>query len=121
MIQNETQLLEHLSATSREQAKKHVYKYTNCGAWINFDEGSILLGSIVEGADFGTNTYRLSYPFSPEDYQARIDAIEAEASAIWDWANEEDEATGMTPAEAGCDAPDVGFEYQHLNPEGISS
>jgi len=120
MIKNETQLLEHLSATSREQAQKHVYKYTDCGAWIEFGESSILLGSIVEGADFGTATYRLTYPFREEDYEERIKAIEKEADAIWQWANEEDD-NGVTPAEAGCDAPDVSWDYQHLTPEGRSS
>lgn len=30
---------------------KMVYKYTDCGAWIKFDEQGILVGTIVEGDD----------------------------------------------------------------------
>ena len=31
--------------------KKYVYKYTDCGAWIEFDSEGILVGTIVEGSD----------------------------------------------------------------------
>ena len=116
LITKEAELLEHLEAKDREQAERHVYKYTDCGAWVEFQADGIRLGSIVEGADFGTAVYPLKYPFTPEDYAARIAAIEAEADAIWKWANEVD-ATGQTPAEQGLDAPDVWFDYRHLNPE----
>lgn len=30
---------------------KHVYKYTDCGAWIAFDSEGIKVGTIVEGSD----------------------------------------------------------------------
>jgi len=112
MIKDEKDLLEHLSAESRQQAERHVYKYTDCGAWIEFLDDGIRLGSIVEGCDFGTATYKLTYPFEPGDYDARIEAIEKEASATWEWANVERD-NGQTDAEMGIDAPDVGFEYSH--------
>jgi hypothetical protein len=90
-IRNEADLLAYLEADSRELAAKHVYKYTDCGAWITFEADGIKLGSIVEGADFGTAIYPLKYPFATEDYGARIKAIEEEADQIWKWANERPE------------------------------
>lgn len=92
--------------------KKALYRDTNCGAWIEFEDAGIKVGSIVEGLDFGTNIYPLSYPFTSEDLEKRVQAIEAEAHALWVWCNED-----------GCegDAPDVGWDYQHLDPDGVSS
>ncbi len=115
---NEKQFLSFLGtdetwpiSEQRQEAERIIYKGTECGAWIKFDNGSILVGSIVEGADIGTATYRLAYPFTQADYAARIDAVEKEADALWKWANEQD---------CEGDAPDVDRDFQHLNPEGRS-
>lgn len=109
-------VLDFFSAENEEQCKRSIYKYTDCGAWLEFYDWGIRIGSIVEGCDFGTATYPLRYEdkFTSADIQARIDAVEAEASAIWEWANGED-------ADTGIDAPDVSYEYEHLNPDGRSS
>lgn len=118
------QVLKFFSAKTQAEAKRNLYKATDCGAWIEFHPWGIRLGSIVEGADFGTATYPLSYEdgFTHGDIQDRIDAIEAEADAIWKWANEPaGEDTDETLMELGCDAPDVDFEYRHLNPDGRSA
>jgi hypothetical protein len=101
------------------ECQRRLYKSTNCGAWIAFKEDGIVLGSIVEGCDFGTATYPLHYRdnFTAADIQVRIDAIEREAKAIWDWANVLRDVTGRrnpngkTDAERGCDAPDISCEY----------
>lgn len=37
IIPSERAMLEHLEAEDREQAKKHLYKSTACGAWIEFE------------------------------------------------------------------------------------
>lgn len=109
-MQTEQIVLDFFSATDREQAKRHAYKYTDCGMWLEFLPEGIRLGSIVEGCDFDTATYTLYYEdnFTSADIQARIDAIEAEASALWKWVNEQD---------GEWDAPDVAFDYRHLNPD----
>jgi hypothetical protein len=86
-IANESEYLAHVEATTQEQAKRHVYKYTDCGAWLEFHAWGIRVGSIVEGCDCGTAAYSLRYPFTAEEYDARIAAIEAEASALWEEAN----------------------------------
>lgn len=94
--------------------KKYLYKGTACGAWIEFSEDGIILGSIVEGCDFETAIYPLSYKrITSAMIQERIDAIEAEAEALWAWANDTDE-DGNTQMDLGVDAPDVSFEYRKL-------
>lgn len=123
--------VEHEGLTE-EQCKaaceKRIYKYTDCGAWIEFHDWGISLGSIVEGCDFGTATYPLYYSdkFTEKDIQDRIDAIEAEADALWEWANSPCDNEGnpsedgcTTLAELGVDAPDVAAEYRHLG-QGVS-
>lgn len=114
MIENQRDLLEHLCAKSIPEAKKNVYKYTDCGAWIDIGGAGILIGSIVEGSDFGTQIYTLKYPFTEERYSNCIEAIEKEASLVWKWANEVDE-TGETQQEQGVDFPDIGWDYRNLS------
>jgi len=114
VITNQQEMIALLSATSVEQAKHHVYKYTDCGAWIEFTADGVRVGSIVEGCDFGTAIYPLKYPFTEQDYDARIKAVEAEASALWTWANEGD-------ADTGVDAPDIDRDFAHLGQDGRSS
>lgn len=127
VISNAKEMYAFLSADNEAEAKRRLYKATDCGAWIGFHLGGIELGSIVEGADFGTATYALSYPFTGADVDVRIKAIEAEASAIWEWANVLKDRTGRknwrgkTDAERGVDAPDVDYEYAGLNPSGRSA
>jgi hypothetical protein len=118
MIENEADMLKTMQATTREGAERNLYEYSNCGAWIEFLDYGIRIGSIVEGCEFDTATYPLTYPFSEKDYSDRVEAIEAEAKDTWKWANESDGEHG-TPMEEGCDAPDTAFEYQHLNPESF--
>lgn len=108
-------VLDFFQADSEEQAKHYIYKYTDCGAWLEFHDWGIVIGSIVEGCDFGTATYPLRYAnnFTGADIQARIDAVEREADALWHWCNTET-YEGMTNAEQGIDAPDIDFEYRHF-------
>lgn len=100
---------EVLAASSEEQAQRHLYKYTDCGAWVEFTPEGVRVGSIVEGADFGTHIYPLSYPMLSADLDARIKAIEEEADLIWQWANEGDQ---------DIDPP---YFYPAFETDGISS
>jgi hypothetical protein len=113
-------VLDFFSAENEHQCQRHLYKYTDCGAWIEFTPTGIVLGSIVEGCNFGTATYILNYAdnFTSDDMQARIDAIEKEASALWEWANRPCDKNGKwrkngahTMADLGCDAPDIDCDY----------
>ena len=40
-----------MSADNREMAERHMFKYTECGANIHFDDDGVTIGSIVEGSD----------------------------------------------------------------------
>ena len=106
MPMDKNDILEYFSAKTEEQAKRNLYKYTNCGAFIEFEEDGIVLGSIVEGSDEGTTTFNLKYSEGiTEDYLENIiGRIENEASLIWDWANKV-EPNGLTPQENGQDWP----------------
>ena len=63
--------------------KRNIYKFTACGAWVFEDEQGVGLGSIVEGVDEGTETYKLNYPFTINQFQDALQAVEDEAEEIW--------------------------------------
>lgn len=64
-----------------------MYKYTNCGAWIQFNEDGVKLGSIVEGSDFGADSIDLTWKEIPLKFTASLDVIEEQCGLIWQWAN----------------------------------
>ena len=115
-------VLDFFSAENESECERRIYKYTSCGAWIEFTESGIVIGSIVEGCDFGTATYPLHYAnkFTSADIQARIDAVEEEADAIWIWANVlrdkngRRHINGKTDADRGVDAPDISYGFHHF-------
>lgn len=85
----------------KDTLSRTVYKVTDCGAWARIwyreveSKGStihsrdyrikptLLLGSIVEGADADTQTHELEFPFTSRNLNDVLDAIEVEADAIW--------------------------------------
>ena len=99
-------VLKFFSAENEKQCERNLYKYTNCGAWIEFKDWGIRLGSIVEGSDEGTDVFELKYneDFSEETIQKAIDQIEEQADSIWKYANEIGE-DGQTDEENGIDFP----------------
>jgi len=111
MIRTEQDLLAHLEADTREQFKRRLYKHTDCGAWVEFKPYGVHVGSIVEGCDFGTRSYILRYPFTETAWGRRIDLVEREATALWEWANVTRDRNGRrhrngrTDAERDIDAP----------------
>jgi hypothetical protein len=115
-------VLDFFSAETEDECKRRLYKNTSCGAWINFKQDGIVIGSIVEGCDFGTITYPLHYAddFTSKDIQDRIDAVEREAAAIWEWQNVPFDRrgrrhrNGKTLADQGQDCPDIHREYSHF-------
>ena len=125
-IRNQADLAKMLCAdNTKASIERSVYKYTDCGAWIELNPEGIRIGSIVEGCDNGTSTFALDYPFTEEEYRAAEAAIEKEATAIWEWANVtydrlgRKHRNGKTPAEMGIDFPNIWVEHQNL--KGFSS
>ena len=72
--------------TARAQAaiEKAIYKGTDCGAWIGYEDDGVKLGSIVEGVEETTETHFLAYPFEASDFWNALERIEEEAGEIWD-------------------------------------
>lgn len=67
--------------------KKGVYKYTNCGAWIEFTDTGVRLGSIVEGSDASVGPVDVAYNGNDADFLRDFDlateSVEAEADVLW--------------------------------------
>ena len=123
-------VLDFFCAENEARAERNLYKNTACGAWIEFNDTGIVIGSIVEGLEFGTATYPLHYAdgFTDADIEARIDAVEREADALWDWANRPCDKKGRwrkngstTQADLGLDAPDTNEDYRMFEQDGRSS
>lgn len=106
-----------LDESNRDEAKvqRCVYKYNDCGAWVQFSEYGITFGSIVEGSDIDCASYFIPWrAVTAGSISERLDAIEKEADLIWQWANEVRE-DGKTDAESGIDCPDIAWDFRHLN------
>ena len=73
---------------------KALFKGTDCGAWIEFTETGLAVGSIVEGSDVDCTTHTLIWT-GEEDVEKWLDQalkeIEEEAKGLWKEANEDDD------------------------------
>ena len=102
---NKQDVLDYFEADNEKQAQKNLYKFTDCGAFIEFEDDGIVIGSIVEGSDIDTDTFNLQYGrFDKVELEKTIENIEEQAKLIWDWANKAGE-DGLTDAEKGIDCP----------------
>ena len=88
-INNINDLCDYLSTTI-ERIERDIYKYTDCGAWIKWNDEGVTVGSIVEGscAEF---SMEFVFPFTSDDYEAWINGLEYLTSEAWHEANDEDE------------------------------
>ena len=90
------------------EVKRATYKYTSCGAWIAEENEGILVGSIVEGCDHGTETHTLNYPFEIDCFWKALESVEKEAEEIWNDTHgckdcgDECVDTGYTPINPEC-------------------
>ena len=69
--------------TRMSRIKRSTYKCTDCGAWVEFYDSGVSVGSIVEGVDHGTESHALLYPFEFEKFWEALEDVEAEAEEIW--------------------------------------
>jgi hypothetical protein len=72
-----------LGETNMNLVKRNVYKYTNCGAFINWNDESIIINSIVEGVNSGTENYTLTFPFEINEFWNALGKVKKEAERIW--------------------------------------
>ena len=102
------------SAATLRSISRRLYKGTDCGAWISFEDG-VSVGSIVEGVDEETDVQHLSMGeyLNMEEGQLgvwldkAIEAVEADARRIW---NETHGCEDCGPAESL-------LGYRHVNPD----
>ena len=85
---------------------KGVYKYTTCGAWIEFTPTGVVVGSIVEGIEECTPSHTLDYPFSQEAFSAALTTVEEEAAELWDNSHGCDDCGDPNPNELTPINPD---------------
>jgi len=88
-IRNINDLAEYLNTTP-EHLEHDVYKYTDCGAWIKWDDDSVTVGSIVEGSDAEFDN-TLTFPFNASEYNEWIDELEQLCDEAWHEANDDPE------------------------------
>ena len=71
-----------------EQLERHVYKYTDCGAWISWDDSSVTIGSIVEGSDAEfSETFK--FPVDSDVLDNWVMELEALCDEAWHEANDD--------------------------------
>jgi len=113
-----------------KDVERTTYKYTNCGAWFAFEGrlneewdckglelqlindplynsgGTVTIGSIVEGVDYGTDEHTLQFPFTLVEFDQALDDVEYEAELIWNDTH-------------GCDDCGIESEFggQAINPD----
>lgn len=74
--------------TTVDRLKRDMFKYTECGAWITWDDRGVSVGSIVEGSDAEfSNTF--TFPFFMRDFESWIDELEMLCDEAWHEANDE--------------------------------
>ena len=72
--------------------EKALFKGTACGAWIEFPDDGLVVGSIVEGSDVDCESYSFDWT-GEEDVESfltnALDEIEMEAEELWRECNDE--------------------------------
>ena len=76
--------------TSVSSLKHDIYKYTDCGAWIDWNDESMTIGSIVEGSDAEfSKTFK--FPVSMDEVDEWYEELEQLTEEAWHEANDGDE------------------------------
>ena len=77
--------------TTVDDIESYMYKYTDCGMPISWDDHGVTLVGYVEGADCDGPSETLAFPFTLKDFNETVDALEAEADVMWHEWNDDDE------------------------------
>ena len=71
--------------------KRDMYKYTDCGAWIEWDDKQMKIGSIVEGSDAEFDQ-TFVFPFEMSEVDIWMEDLEILTDEAWQEANGEEDA-----------------------------
>ena len=88
IINNAKDLLDEVGVETEALLSKCIYKSTDCGISVHFDDDYVTIETAVEGAnaEFGE---RIPFPFSAEYFWTCLEDMDQEASACWLENNEE--------------------------------
>ncbi len=91
VIKNIEDLCSYMNTTEKS-LKKDLYKNTDCGAWIEWTEKTVTIGSIVEGSDAEFDE-TFTFPTTSEAIEDWLDELERLTDRAWLEANcpEEDD------------------------------
>lgn len=73
-----------------EQLNRYVYKYTDCGAWIAWDDSSVTIGSIVEGSEAEFSEV-FNFPVDSDVLDAWVNELECLCATAWAEAHYDDD------------------------------
>ena len=93
-IHNIEEFADYLGTTV-ERLEHDIYKYTDCGAWIQWDAKKILIGSIVEGSEAEFTCDPLVFPFDSQEYDDAIEWLEHECDFEWHRVNYDEKELRM--------------------------
>lgn len=72
------------------QIERAIYKGTECGAWINWDDKKLTIGSIVEGSDVEFSK-TFNFPVNIKEINNWFEELEELTEEAWCEANSYDE------------------------------
>ena len=81
--------LAHEMGSSVDSLARDVYKHTECGAGISWDDGWVTIGSIVEGSD-AEFAKTFSFPVTLDEIDDWFEELERLTDEAWREANEDD-------------------------------
>lgn len=89
IINNITDFANHIGVEVKH-LERAIYKGTECGAWINYDDEKLTIGSIVEGSDveFSKTFY---FPVKLDEIDSWFTQLEDLCDEAWHEANDYDE------------------------------
>lgn len=90
VINNIKDFCEYFGCESEKHLEHDMYKYTDCGAWITWDDNGFCIGSIVEGSD-AEFCRGFTYPVESEIVDAWMKELEELCDEAWNEANDYDD------------------------------
>ena len=95
--------------TTVDRLEHDMYKFTDCGAWISWNDKSVTIGSIVEGSD-AEFAKEFEFPVKANDLDEWLEELEELTDEAWREANGDydncDYEVGYDPY-LGCYTDDV--------------
>ena len=88
-INNINDFCKYFGSDSPRRLEHDIYKYTDCGAWIKWDDKSVTIGSIVEGSDAEFDK-KFSFPVESKDIDDWLDELNELTDEAWHEANDDD-------------------------------